>query len=115
MSKFTTSLIVEVPLDGGDRVLVEQLVYYSSLLGHNIVVKAGMKTDYGSIPRVLHSVISPTGKPTYGFVVHDDLYQRGIYTKSVSDKVLEEANKILGVSWIKRKTITTGFKRVKML
>lgn len=110
MSKFKNDLLVKVPLDGGDRILVEDLVYYSSLLGHNVVVRAGTKTDYGSIPKILHSIMSPTGKPTYGFVVHDDLYKRGLYSKSVSDKVLEEANEVLDVGWFKRKTITAGLK-----
>ncbi|MCK4500462.1 DUF1353 domain-containing protein, partial [Candidatus Babeliales bacterium] len=70
----------------------------------------GMETDYGSIPKVLHSVISPTGKPTYGFVIHDELYKKGKYSRSTSDKILDEAMEVLGVGWFKRKTIMAGLK-----
>jgi hypothetical protein len=110
MSKFKTELLVKVPLDGGDRVLFRDLVYYSDIVGEDIIAECGIITDYGSIPKILHSIMSPTGKPTYGFVIHDKLYKSGKYSKKISDAILEEANKLLGVSWLKRKSITTGLK-----
>lgn len=110
MSKFKNQLIVKVPLDGRDRELVEPLRYFSEYANKELVALKGMKTDYGSIPKILHSVLSPTGKPTYAYVIHDMLYQDGIYSKKVSDKILDEAMKILGTGWFKRKTIMTGLK-----
>jgi len=111
VSKFKSQLIVKVPLDGGDRELMEDLVYFSSLVGEEIISEKGMFTDYGSIPKFLHSIMSPTGKPTYAFVTHDNLYRSGKYPKKVCDAILEEANReCLDVSWIKRKSITAGLK-----
>jgi len=110
MSKFKSLLIVQVPLDGGDRELYSPLKYYSDIAKEYVLVPVGFKTDYGSIPKILHNVLSPTGKPTYGFVIHDYLYKTGKYSKSVSDDILDEAMVILGVGWFKRKTIMAGLK-----
>lgn len=110
MSKFKNDLIVKVPLDGGDRILVEDLSYASDVALKTLIAPSGMKTDYGSIPKILHNVLSPTGKPTYAFVIHDMLYQKGLYNKKTSDKILDEAMKLLGVGWFKRKTIMSGLK-----
>ena len=110
MSKFKNDLLVKVPLDGGDRELFDDLLYYSDLVQSDIIAPKGMKTDYGSIPKILHNVLSPTGKPTYGFVVHDYLYKIGTYSKSISDGILNEAMKTLGVGWFKRSIIMSGLK-----
>ena len=110
MSNFKNNLIVKVPLDGGDRILTEDLLYSSDIAIKTLIAHSGMKTDYGSIPKILHNVLSPTGKPTYAFVIHDMLYQKGIFNKKKSDKILDEAMKILGVGWFKRKTIMSGLK-----
>ena len=110
MSKFKSQLIVRVPLDGGDRILVEDLSYASDIAFKVLIAPLGMKTDYGSIPKILHNVLSPTGKPTYAFVIHDMLYQTGLYNKRISDKILDEAMTLLGVGWFKRKTIMSGLK-----
>ena len=110
MSRFKSALIVQVPLDGGDRKLIEPLRYFSDYANVQLVALKGMTTDYGSIPKILHSVLSPTGKPTYAYVIHDMLYQDGIYTKKVSDKILDEAMKVLGTGWLIRKTVMTGLR-----
>lgn len=107
---FESKLLVEVPLDGGDRILLQDLVYFSKLADEEIIAEKGMSTDYGSIPKILHSVISPTGKATYGYVIHDQLYQSGKYSRSKSDKILDEANVLLGVGWLKRKSINGGLR-----
>jgi hypothetical protein len=110
MSKFTTDLIVKVPLDGGDRVLESDLIYVSDLVNLNIVAPKGLITDYGSIPKILHNIISPTGKATYGYVIHDLLYQTGMFERSKCDAILDEAMKVLNVGWFTRKTVMAGLK-----
>ena len=107
---FKSQLIVNVPFDGGDRILHANLIYYSEKAKCNIIVPIGFTTDYGSIPKILHGIMSPTGKPTYAFVIHDYLYKTGKYTKSVSDEILNEAMKILDVGFIKRYSIIAGLK-----
>jgi len=110
MNKFKSVLIVQVPFNGGDRELYSPLKYYSDLVKKEILVPTGFITDYGSIPKILHNVLSPTGKPTYGFVIHDYLYKEGMFSKNVSDDILDESMIILGVGWFKRKTIMAGLK-----
>jgi len=110
MSEFKSALKVEVSLDGGDRILLEDLVYYSSLVDEEIIAQKGMRTDYGSIHKLLHSILSPSGKATYGFVIHDKLYFSGKYSKRESDDILGEAMKLLKVSWLQRKLIIAGLR-----
>ena len=110
MSEFKTALLVQVPLDGGDRELFEELIYHSDLVQSDIIAPKGMTTNYGSVPKILHNVLSPTGKPTYGFVIHDHLYEIGTYSKRISDGILNEAMKVLGVGWFKRSIIMSGLK-----
>lgn len=38
---------------------------------HSIVVPKGFLTDFGSVPKIFQSFISPVGKATKAYVIHD--------------------------------------------
>ena len=41
--------------------------------GGYICIPKGFRTDFGSIPQIFQSLISPVGKPTKSYVLHDYL------------------------------------------
>lgn len=75
MSSFTTQLRVEPLDDGAHWKLTEDFIYYVGEIGSDvwISVPTGYITDFGSIPRILWSLLPPWG--TYGkaTVIHDYL------------------------------------------
>ena len=93
-----TGIALTVPITGDIRTLQSKLTYYSAKMKCVIVVPAGIKTDLGSIPQWLQGIFPKDGKAMFGYILHDYLYQTGIYTRSESDDILEEAMKLLGVS-----------------
>lgn len=109
MAKFLSELEVELRegTEGGRSLweLVYPLGYQSDLLEANLVVPPGFTTDFASIPRVpvVYLVMNDVGQKAA--VLHDYLYSTGIYPRSKADAVLEEALKVLGVSWWRRKAM----------
>lgn len=80
----------------------------SPLMNYYIKVPAGFKTDFGTIPLLFQSIISPVGKPTKSFVVHDYLCylsHQGLLKRSLADRVFLECMKIQKVNIIKRMVI----------
>ncbi|WDL74227.1 DUF1353 domain-containing protein [Helicobacter winghamensis] len=85
-------------------------------------VEKGFKTDFGSVPQAFQSFVSPIGKPTKAYVLHDRLcvanakgeiwekffnklprkYWNKPITRKEADKVFLEAMKTLGVGALKR-------------
>ena len=71
-----------------------------------VVAPAGYVTDFASIPRAFHFIISPFGKHAEAAVIHDWLYTLGTPKdrkgRRVADKAFVRALKLLEVSWFTR-------------
>jgi hypothetical protein len=71
-----------------------------------VVTPAGYVTDFASIPRAVHWVISPFGKHAEAAVIHDWLYTMGrkgdAKSRRIADKAFVKALKLLEVAWFKR-------------
>jgi len=66
--------------------------YTSGLLSQTIVVPAGFKTDYASVPRILGAYLLVGGKGKRAAVIHDYLYSGGLAVpRDVADRVFAEA------------------------
>lgn len=76
------------------------------LVDNNIIrVPKGFVTDFGSVPKIYQSIISPIGKSTKAYVVHDFLCGRsnqGFIPRALADELFLEAMRILNVSKIER-------------
>lgn len=89
-------------------VVQEPFVWYVDYVNKSraIIVPAGFWTDFWSIPRILHSVLSPTQYISY--ILHDYLYtfwhQLGVSRKE-SDLILAEALRVEGMNKISIKII----------
>ncbi|MCI2236220.1 DUF1353 domain-containing protein [Helicobacter sp. CaF467b] len=74
--------------------------------GHYVSIPSGFYTDFGSIPQVFQSLISPIGGPTQAYVLHDYLlycYEVGEISKRViCDKAFKVALKNEGVGILRR-------------
>lgn len=70
--------------DGRTITLTEPLSYTSLLA--SIVVRAGKVSDFHSVPRFCWRLFAPWEYPRAG-VVHDALYDSGIYSRLVADRV----------------------------
>lgn len=68
----TKSQLVVRENGDGTWTLVEPLVHESP--AGSFVVPAGFVTDFASVPRILWSVIAPTGAHSRAAVIHDFLY-----------------------------------------
>lgn len=71
-----------------------------------INIPKGFNTDFGSIPQLFQSLVSPIGSPTKAYVLHDyllSLYLQGKITKrKVCDKTFRTALKNEGVGMVRR-------------
>jgi hypothetical protein len=102
-------VLLSAPQSGDIRTLKSELIYYSELIRKQmIVVPVGVKTDLGSIPQVLQAVFPKDGKAMFAYILHDYLYQTGMFSRAESDDMLEEAMKSLGVGWLSRKSVKLG-------
>ena len=88
---------------------LNDFIGYSSLNGTPFIqIPKGFKTDFGSVPQFFQSLISPVGKPTKAFVLHDYLCvraNRGELERETADRVFLEAMRVLGVGRVKRVSI----------
>lgn len=104
MSSFTKPLIVEVLDKGLTYKVAEEFTYYRTN-NHNVTFKVPkvFETNFASIPRIFWNIYPPTGggtsKTKYGkaSVLHDYLYDNGIYTRKECDKIFLEAMEAMGV------------------
>ena len=107
---FQTDINLSVPITGDIRTLKSELTYYTEIKKCLILVPAFFETDLGSIPQFLQGIFPKDGKAMYAYILHDYLYAKGLFTRSESDAILEEAMKSLGVSWWRRKSVKAGLK-----
>lgn len=101
---------LRLPQKGKTRVTLSQLTFMSDIVNNFITVPIGTKTDLGSIPTALQWLFPKDGKAVLGYVLHDYLYKVGTYTRTQSDGILQEAMKVLGVSWWRRKAVRGGLR-----
>ncbi|PZT48495.1 hypothetical protein B6S12_03975 [Helicobacter valdiviensis] len=69
-----------------------------------IEVPKNFITDFGSVPLIFQNIISPVGKPTKAYVLHDFLCvlsKKGKIDRKIADLLLKEACLALGVSKLK--------------
>lgn len=94
----------------GEFVLINQFGYKTES-GETIWAPRGFITDFASIPRMLHWMISPNGVSRKAAVIHDWLYCSQINTRSHADAVFLEALKASGANWAQR---TVMYSAVRM-
>lgn len=71
--------------------VLTEVVYQSVYLDFPLVIKAGRRTDFGTIPRPLWGIIPPTGKCAGAYVVHDDLCETHLVDSTTAAKIMREA------------------------
>jgi len=104
-------LVTSVGKDGLVRTTLSFLTYYSEVVKPQLIlVPILTKTDFGSIPKFLQNIFSKDGSALYAYVLHDYLYQTGMFTRAECDLILEEAMWSLGVSWWRRKSVKFGLR-----
>jgi hypothetical protein len=86
-------------------------IFYSEVLGKEIVVPEGFETDFASIPWFLQSLIQVNGPHIPAAVIHDMLCEYGDLfeiTQKQADQVLLEAMQCLGVRVTQRSAMYAG-------
>lgn len=80
--------------------------------GRRITVPAGYRTDFASVPRFFHRVVSPVGRHGKAAIVHDWLCDESPKTTDYRDaaNIFDEAMEALGVSWARRKLMVAAVK-----
>ena len=80
-----------------------------------IIVPAGFKTDFASIPAPIKVFINPVGKIKPAALVHDYLYHlkgkyspEQIYTRKQSDIIFLRIMEAVEMKWLERRTAYRG-------
>ena len=109
MAHFKQGFIdLRLPKSGKVRTTQSELTFFSDIVEDYITVPVGTETDLGSIPVLLQWLFPKDGKAVLGYVLHDYLYKVGIYSRSKSDDILQEAMKTLDVSWWRLRGVRGG-------
>lgn len=103
-------LRLTVPISGDIRTTESELTYFSKIAKCLILVPTGTKTDLGSIPQILQGIFPKDGKAMFAYILHDYLYQTGMFTQKMSDDILKEAMQSLGVSAWRRFSVREGLR-----
>ncbi|HIP21196.1 MAG TPA: DUF1353 domain-containing protein [Sulfurimonas sp.] len=99
-------ILLSVPMSGDIRTLQSELTYFTQVVQEQLLlVPKGIKTDLGSIPLFLQNIFPKDGKAMFAYILHDYLYQVGIFERLESDEILDEAMASLGVVWWRRKAV----------
>ena len=98
-------------LDLGERPfeLIDAIQFESST-GRVITVPAGYRTDFASVPRFFHRIVSPVGRHGKAAIVHDWLCDESPKTTDYwqAAEIFDEAMEALGVSRIRRKIMVAA-------
>ena len=106
-----SEILLSVPTSGDIRTLQSELTYFTQVVQEQLLlVPKGIQTDLGSIPRALQGIFPKDGKAMFAYILHDYLYQVGMFSRLDSDEMLEEAMGSLGVSWWRRKAVKLGLR-----
>lgn len=84
-------------VEGKPWVLVNSCSYYSAVAGETIVVPAGFRTDFASVPWMFRRLFPQDGPWTLAAVVHDYFCEEKLRTSKVAAQVFREAMLDLGV------------------
>jgi hypothetical protein len=109
MSSFTNDLIVR-SYNETKWQLTEAFKFYFEENNQktDIIVPKDFITDFASVPRVLWSILPPTGRYTKAAVLHDYLYSNSSkldFNRKQCDEMFLQAMEILGVKKWVRNTI----------
>lgn len=112
VDKFVGSYNLKVHnLDLGERPFeLIHAIRFESSGGRIITVPAGYRTDFASVPRFFHRIVSPVGRHGKAAIVHDWLCDESPKTTDYREAaaIFNEAMKALGVSRIRRKIMVTA-------
>jgi len=103
MPKFTSKLILE-QLDTTENrrwELRKPLIWTTS--NRRIMVPAGFRTDFASVPRLFWRILPPFGLYGKAAVLHDWLYFEAMLSRETADGIFLEAMVELGVAKWKRR------------
>lgn len=95
-------------LDGRRGRLLEELRYYSAILGREIVLEAGFVADSYSAPYDLVGSWIVRGIDRRPSWIHDKLYGEHSTTRAQADAVLLEAMESVGIAWWRAQLIYRG-------
>ena len=89
-----------------DKELVDSGIAIKEDGRYYITIPKRFSTDFGSVPQLFQSVVSPIGSPTKAYVLHDyllELYLNGkISKRKICDKTFRTALKNEGVGLVRR-------------
>lgn len=89
-----------------DNELLDSGIVTKESDSYSIIVPEGFSTDFGSVPQLFQSIVSPIGSPTKAYVLHDyllELYLNGkISKRKICDKTFRTALKNEGVGLVRR-------------
>lgn len=68
----------------------------------DITLKTGFVTDGGSVPELFWNIISPWGKNTIAFLMHDGIYAGELLEREQADWILLEMMEYCGTNWFER-------------
>jgi len=104
------NVLLLVPLTGDIRITMSEITFYSEVVKQYIKVPVGTRTDLGSIPQFLQGVFPKDGKAMFGYILHDYLYQTGMFDRNTCDDILKEAMTVLGVVYWRILSVRSGLK-----
>ena len=70
--------------------------------GTLVFIPKGYETDLASVPRFLWSFVPPFGEYTFAAIIHDFLYDHGLYSKKFADREFRYIMKYSNVGMKKR-------------
>lgn len=112
VEKFIGSYNLKVHnLDLGERPFeLIHAIRFESSAGRIITVPAGYRTDFASVPRFFHRIVSPVGRHGKAAIVHDWLCDESPKTTDYREaaEIFNEAMEALGVSWARRKIMVAA-------
>lgn len=112
VEKFIGSYNLKVHnLDLGERPFeLIHAIRFESSAGRIITVPAGYRTDFASVPRFFHRIVSPVGRHGKAAIVHDWLCDESPKTTDYRQaaEIFNEAMEALGVSWARRKIMVAA-------
>jgi len=102
-------------LDGRQWLITAPFTYQLADGSGEIRVPADMVTDFASIPRILWTILAPTGSYGKAAVLHDYLYRHRLVNvpdrlvdREEADAIFAEAMRALGVNWATRAFLYRG-------
>lgn len=101
---------VDVESGDGEHVVLLEPLTYTTRAGEIIVVPAGTKSDGASTPRIFWRALPPFGPYWLPALMHDYLYQTGMFVQSKCDALFHEAMLGQGVGKFKAWVIWAGLR-----